>query len=63
MLAGLADRIEVGAEADVLHAGKIGLGEIDAVDHFEIVGIQDDDLVAELVQNLPSGEISKALRP
>ena len=43
-LAGLADQIQVAAEADSLHAGKIGLSEIDAIDQFEVGGAEDVDL-------------------
>ncbi len=34
----------------VLHAGQIGLGQLDALHHFEIRRIQNDHVVAELVE-------------
>ena len=35
--------------------GSIGLRQIDVIDHLEIVGLQNRDLLAELVQVLAVG--------
>ena len=52
VLAGVAKRVELSAEPDVFHAGKIGLGKIDAGDFLKIVGIQNDNGIAELIEEL-----------
>src|SRR5206468_881967 len=55
MLARLANRIQQTPEANILHAGKIRLCELDAIYHLEIVCANDHDFVPELIQVLSVG--------